>query len=91
VVARIGLQGLMSLPPETRAREGITMSDITTRAAQIAGEFPDSTEQLDVRVHDVFSLKATEVNNQGIEAQVAYLLENGEPESEIRDMLAEPF
>lgn len=67
------------------------MSDIANLAAQIASEFPDSEEQLDVRVHEVVSLKASEINNQGIEAQVAYLLEQGEPESEIRSMLAEPL
>lgn len=67
------------------------MSDIANLAAQIATEFPDSHEQLDMRVHEVMSRKATEINNQGIKAQVAYLLEQGEPEAEIRAMLAEPL
>jgi len=61
---------------------------IDALAAQLAAEFPDREEQLDELVDHAVSLRATDINNGGVYAQVAYLLTLGETEDSLRTLLA---
>lgn len=46
------------------------------RLAELAEEL--GVDELDDEVHDVFSVRASKINNQGLEAQIKALLEAGD-------------
>jgi hypothetical protein len=79
LLARAGI----SLP--TAPVEDPTLS----RAVAIAADFPAADgDELDEMVHDHASRIGTEVNNNGVGAQIAYLLEHGESETDVRAALS---
>ena len=60
-------------------------------AERLYDEFGDRedelSEHLDENVHDIFSSKASAVNNSGLEGQIEFLLENRFNESDLRSIL----
>jgi hypothetical protein len=79
LLARAGI----SLP--TAPVEDPTLS----RAVAIAADFPAADgDELDEMVHDHASRIGPEVNNNGVGAQIAYLLEHGESETDVRAALS---
>jgi len=53
------------------------------------GTSDDASMALDNAVHSVMSQKATEINNQGLDAQISFLLQSGLNEDEILAELEE--
>lgn len=80
---------IASLPAAIATSPTANSPDVRILAEQIAGAFPEADgEDLDETVHDCASLNASQINNNGIAAQITYLLGQGVPEEEIRDVLA---
>jgi hypothetical protein len=69
---------------------GPTSSQVSNAkvAQQLVRDFPQAGGALDDVVHDHASLVGTDVNNNGPYAQIVYLLNQGEPVTAIRTMLA---
>jgi len=75
---------ISSIPPHGHDADGVC----TDPAARIAADYPGLEVRLDERVHEWASQTGTQINNSGLLVQVAYLLEQGDSEESIRDLLS---